>query len=83
MSLLHTELIRESGERLVKSLLILFINFYLLTLSEVTISFNPLTYMVQEGQDVGFMIQLIGLAEIVVQVNFQTADGTATSNQYY
>lgn len=34
--------------------------------------------MVQEGQDVAFMIQLIGLAEIVVQVNFQTADGTAT-----
>ena len=34
--------------------------------------------MVLEGQAAAFMIQLIGLAEIVVQVNFQTADGTAT-----
>lgn len=46
-------------------------------LSEVTIAFNPVTYIVEEGQDVIFMIQLIGQAVIDVQVNFQTADSTA------
>ena len=55
-------------------------DFFYSSFSDVTISFNPLTYMVQEGQDVAFMIQLIGMAEIVVQVNFGTADGTAIGN---
>jgi hypothetical protein len=52
-------------------------------LSEVTISFNPDTYTVEEGQDVTFMIQLIGQAAIDVQINFQTADGTAIGKYYY
>lgn len=35
-------------------------------------------YVVEEGQDVAFMIQLTGQAAIDVQIDFQTADSTAT-----
>ena len=34
--------------------------------------------MVEEGQDVAFVIQLTGQAAIDVQINFQTVDSTAT-----
>ena len=34
--------------------------------------------MVEEGQDVVFVIQLIGQAAIEVQINFETADSIAT-----
>ena len=36
--------------------------------------------MVEEGQDVVFMIQLIGQAVIDVQINFETTDSIATGN---
>ena len=44
----------------------------------VTVAFNPETYVVEEGQDIVFMIQLIGQAAIDVQINFETADSIAT-----
>ena len=46
--------------------------------SAVTVQFNPTTYVVQEGQSVAFMLELIGTALIDTEVEFTTADMSAT-----
>ena len=50
---------------------------YIMLLPEVTISFNPTTYMVEEGQSVSFIVELTGDASMSVPFLFQTSDVSA------
>ena len=43
----------------------------------MTVRFNPITYVVQEGQVAIFIVELVGEARINVDVSFETSDGSA------
>ena len=45
--------------------------------AEVTVSFNPTSYTINEGERVDFLLELTGEAQASVVVMFETSDGSA------
>ena len=50
--------------------------------AEVTVSFNPTSYTVNEGERVDFLLELTGEAQASVVVMFETRDGSAIGTYY-